>query len=43
VRESLLKQAFEPRGASPGEFAAYVRSQYSVWGNAIREAGIHPE
>ena len=43
VRESLLKQAFEPRGASPGEFAAYVRSQYTVWGNAIREAGIHPE
>ena len=43
VRESLLKQAFEPRGASTDEFAAYVREQYGVWGKAIREAGIHPE
>ena len=43
VRESLLKQAFEPRGASTGEFATYVREQYGVWGKAIREAGIHPE
>jgi tripartite-type tricarboxylate transporter receptor subunit TctC len=23
VRDSLLRQAFEPRGASTGEFAAY--------------------
>ena len=43
VRESLLKQAFEPRGASTDEFAAYVREQYSVWGRAIRDAGIQPD
>jgi tripartite-type tricarboxylate transporter receptor subunit TctC len=43
VRENLLKQAFEPRGASTGEFAAYVREQFHVWGKAIRDAGIQPE
>jgi tripartite-type tricarboxylate transporter receptor subunit TctC len=43
VRDSLLKQAFEPRGASTDEFAAYVREQYRVWGKAIRQAGIPPE
>lgn len=43
VRDNLLKQAFEPRGASAGEFAAYVREQYRVWGKAIRDAGIRPE
>ena len=43
VRDSLLKQAFEPRGATMDEFAGYVREQYSVWGKAIRESGIHAE
>ena len=43
VRDSLLKQAFEPRGATMDEFAGYVREQYSVWGKAIRESGIHLE
>jgi tripartite-type tricarboxylate transporter receptor subunit TctC len=43
VRENLLKQAFEPRGASTGEFAAYVREQFHVWGKAIRDVGIQPE
>jgi tripartite-type tricarboxylate transporter receptor subunit TctC len=43
VRESLLKQAFEPRGSGAAEFAAYVREQFAIWGKAIREAGIQPE
>jgi tripartite-type tricarboxylate transporter receptor subunit TctC len=43
VRDSLARQAFDPRGATTGEFAAYVKEQYEIWGRAIREAGIHPE
>ena len=43
VRESLLRQAFDPKGSSTDEFAAYVRSQYDIWGSAIREAGIQPD
>jgi tripartite-type tricarboxylate transporter receptor subunit TctC len=43
VRESLLKQAFDPKGSSTAEFATYVREQYDIWGKAIREAGIQPE
>jgi len=43
VRETLLKQAFDPKGATTEEFAAYVKEQYETWGRAIREAGIQPE
>jgi tripartite-type tricarboxylate transporter receptor subunit TctC len=43
VRESLLRQAFDPKGSSTAEFTAYVREQYDIWGKAIREAGIQPE
>ena len=43
VRDSLLKQAFEPKGSGTAEFMNYVREQYHIWGRAIREAGIQPE
>jgi len=43
VRESLLKQAFDPKGSSVEEFNTYVREQYDIWGKAIRDAGIQPE
>jgi tripartite-type tricarboxylate transporter receptor subunit TctC len=43
VRESLLKQAFGPKGGTPEEFAAFNRDQYQIWGKAIRDAGIQPE
>ena len=43
VRESLAKQAFEPRGSSIEELGAYVKEQLDVWGKAIRDAGIQPE
>jgi tripartite-type tricarboxylate transporter receptor subunit TctC len=43
VRESLLKQAFDPKGSKVDEFNAYVREQYEIWGKAIRDAGIQPE
>ena len=43
VRESLLRQAFDPKGSTLEEFNAYVKDQYEIWGKAIREAGIQPE
>ena len=43
VRDSLAKQAFDPKGSTTDEFAAYVKAQYEIWGRAIREAGIQPE
>ena len=43
VRESLLKQAFAPKGSTTEEFAVYVKQQYEVWGKAIRDAGIPAE
>jgi tripartite-type tricarboxylate transporter receptor subunit TctC len=43
VRDSLLRQAFDPKGATTEEFVAYVKEQYDTWGRAIREAGIQPE
>ncbi len=43
VRESLAKQAFDPRGSSADELAAYVKEQLEIWGKAIRDAGIQPE
>ena len=43
VRESLAKQAFDPKGSTPEEFAVYVKEQYEIWGRAIRDAGIKPE
>jgi len=43
VRDSLAKQAFDPKGSTIEEFSAYVKEQYEIWGRAIREAGIQPE
>lgn len=43
LRETLRKQAFEPRGMSTAEFAAYAKQQYELWGRAIRDAGIQAE
>ena len=43
VSENLLRQAYVPLGSTTDEFAAFVREQYSAWGQAIRDAGIKPE
>ncbi|HEU4921700.1 MAG TPA: tripartite tricarboxylate transporter substrate binding protein [Burkholderiales bacterium] len=43
VREAFGKLAFEPRGSSPEELAAYTREQLAVWRRAIADAGIKPE
>ena len=43
VRERLDKQAFEPKGSTPGELAAYVNAQMEAYGRAAHDAGIKPE
>jgi len=43
VREQLAKQAFEPKGSTPGELAAYVKEQIDAFSGAARDAGIKPE
>ena len=43
VREALAKQAFAPRGSTPGEMAAIMTEQLDIWGKAVRDAGIQPE
>ena len=43
VREAFGKLAFEPRGSSPEELAAYTREQLAVWRRAIADAGIKLE
>ena len=43
VREQLDKQAFEPKGSTPGELAAYVKEQIDAFSGAARDAGIKPE
>ncbi|HET7669245.1 MAG TPA: tripartite tricarboxylate transporter substrate binding protein [Burkholderiales bacterium] len=43
VRESLAKQAFDPKGLGADEFNTFVREQFDIWGKAIRDAGIKAE
>ena len=43
VREAFGKLAFEPRGSTPEQLAAYTGEQLAVWRRAIADAGIKPE
>ena len=43
VREQFQKQGVEPSGATPAEFAAFVKQQLADWGKAARDAGLKPE
>lgn len=40
VREAFAKQAAEPVGSTPEEFAAFIRSETDKWARIIRDAGI---
>ncbi len=40
VQEAFKKQAAEPVGSSPEEFAAFIRKETDKWGATIRAAGI---
>jgi tripartite-type tricarboxylate transporter receptor subunit TctC len=43
VREAFGKLAFEPRGSTPDELAAFTKEQGTIWRRAIADAGIKPE
>jgi tripartite-type tricarboxylate transporter receptor subunit TctC len=43
VREAMGKLAFEPRGSTPDEMAAFLKEQLESWARTARAAGIEPE
>jgi tripartite-type tricarboxylate transporter receptor subunit TctC len=43
TRERLAALGFEPAGTTPGEFAAYIKSEIVKWAKVIKDANIHPE
>jgi tripartite-type tricarboxylate transporter receptor subunit TctC len=43
VREQLQMQGVEPSGATPAEFAAFLKQQLADWAKAASDAGLKPE
>jgi tripartite-type tricarboxylate transporter receptor subunit TctC len=43
LQAEFAKQGFEAQGSTPGQLAAQVKSQLTVWGKSIQLAGIHVE
>jgi tripartite-type tricarboxylate transporter receptor subunit TctC len=43
VREAFGKLAFEPRGSTPEELAAFTKQQLEIWRRVVAEVGIQPE
>jgi tripartite-type tricarboxylate transporter receptor subunit TctC len=43
VKQKMLAAGAEPHGMSPGEFAAFVRSEMEKWARLMKERGINPE
>jgi tripartite-type tricarboxylate transporter receptor subunit TctC len=33
-------QGFEPQPISPGQFAAFIKAEFSKWGKIVREAKV---
>ncbi len=42
-RDKLLIQGADTVGSTPDEFAAFVRSEYTRWGQLVRQSGIKAE
>ena len=40
VREQLARQGYDAEGSSPEELGAYLKSQYALWKQAVKEAGV---
>jgi tripartite-type tricarboxylate transporter receptor subunit TctC len=40
LREKILAQGLEPRGGSPAEFAAVIRTDIAKWTKVVQDAGI---
>ncbi len=43
VRDAFQKLAFEPRGSTPEELAAFTKEQLAIWRRVVAEVGIKPE
>jgi tripartite-type tricarboxylate transporter receptor subunit TctC len=43
VRSAFENLAFEPRGSTPEELAAFTKQQLDVWRRVVAEVGIKPE
>lgn len=43
VRQTLEREAYEPMGATPEEFAALIKGEVASYAKLIRAAGIRPE
>ncbi len=43
IRGQLDQQAFAGEGSTPEALDAWVKSQFNIWGAAMRDAGIQPE
>jgi tripartite-type tricarboxylate transporter receptor subunit TctC len=43
VRDRLVSNGFEPKGSTPAEFGAFVRSEIARWALVVRELGIKVE
>ena len=41
VEEQLRRQGIEPMTSTPGEFAAFLRSDIRKWGELVRRTGAH--
>jgi tripartite-type tricarboxylate transporter receptor subunit TctC len=43
VKQRLAADAAEPAGGSPGDLAAYLRTDYARWGKVVKASGIRAE
>jgi tripartite-type tricarboxylate transporter receptor subunit TctC len=43
VRDSMLRQGFEPVGSTPEDFARFIREEIPRWEKVVRSAGIKAE
>jgi len=43
VRDSMVRQGFEPVGNTPDEFARFIREEIPRWERVVKLAGIKPE
>jgi len=43
IRESMLRQGFEPVGNGPEQFSKFIREEIVRWDKVVRSAGINPQ
>jgi tripartite-type tricarboxylate transporter receptor subunit TctC len=43
IRDSMVRQGFDPVGNTPDEFARFIREEIPRWERVVKNAGIKPE